>query len=230
MKRTAQLLDSDMIYQNLLQAQTLRRKQNGYFNGARKFAQKFGLNAIRSAIGATLVLTFSGCSSDNADMISPQLYTDSLFAVMNADRANYTKLIVQRLGPNGANVLKPDEHWKELSNGALLPAQMFRAGSEAVAEITDEFTYSLQSTWPINKQNAPKTDMEKAGLEFIAENPGENFYGKEKLGDKTYFTAVYPDVAVSEACTSCHNEHTDSPKKDFELGQVMGGVVIRVPL
>lgn len=179
---------------------------------------------------ATTALVLTGCGEPQTKGIEPKLYTDSLFAVMNADRANYTKLIVQRLGPNGANVIKPAEHWKDLENGALLPAQMFRAGAERVAEVTSDFSYSLQSIWPINSQNAPKTDMEKQGLEYIAANPGENFYGEEKLGDKTYFTAVYPDVAVSEACTKCHNEHKDSPKSDFKIGEVMGGVVIRVPL
>ena len=107
---------------------------------------------------------------------------------------------------------------------------MFRAGAEAVTELTDEFTYSLQSEWPINKQNAPRTEIEKAGLQYIGQNPGENFYGEEKLGDVTYFTAVYPDVAVSDACTVCHNEHKDSPRTNFKVGEVMGGVVIRVPL
>ncbi|CAA0121385.1 Uncharacterised protein [BD1-7 clade bacterium] len=182
--------------------------------------------------GATLAtaIGISACAEKKADGIEPSVYTDSLFAVMKADRTNYTKLIIQRLGPNGAGVIKPDEHWKDLDNGALLPAQMFRAGAEAVSDLTTDFTYSLQSIWPINAQNAPKTPMEKEGLEFIAKNPGENFYGKETLGDVTYFTAVYPDVAVSEACTKCHNEHKDSPKTDFQIGEVMGGVVIRVPL
>ncbi len=180
----------------------------------------------------TSVLSVTACKEEPQASagISPQQYTDSLFAVMNADRANYTKLIVQRLGPKGAGAIKPDEHWKDIENGALLPAQMFRAGSEAVSKITDKFTYSLQSTWPINKQNAPKTALEKEGLKFISDNPGKNFYGEEKLGDVTYYTAVYPDVAVSPACTSCHNDHKDSPKDDFKIGDVMGGVVIRVPL
>lgn len=172
----------------------------------------------------------SGCGGEQKKGIDPEIYTDSLFAVMKADRTNYTKLIVARLGPKGANVIKPAEHWKDLSEGAPLPAQMFRAGSEAVADLTDKFTYSLQSEWPINKQNAPKTPVEQEGLKYIGANPGENFYGEEKLGDVTYFTAVYPDVAVSEACVSCHNEHKDTPKTDFKIGDVMGGVVIRVPL
>lgn len=181
---------------------------------------------------ATAIATLSACGGGEPEAkgVDPKLFTDSLFAVMNADRANYTKLVVQRLGPLGADVIKPDEHWEDLENGTLLPAQMFRAGSEAVAEVTDEFTYSLQSIWPINAQNKPKTALEKEGLEFVAANLGKKFYGEETLGDVTYFTAVYPDIAVSEACTKCHNNHKDSPKTDFKIGEVMGGVVIRVPI
>jgi len=189
----------------------------------------------RSGLKKATVLTalaavmMSGCSKQEPG-ISPQKYTDSLFAVMNADRTNYTKLIVKRLGPTGANLIKPAEHWQDMPEGAPLPAQMFRAGAEAVQETTDQFTYSLQSTWPINKQNAPRTDMEKAGLKYIAEHPGENFYGTEELGGVKYFTAVYPDIAVASPCVTCHNEHKDSPRKDFKIGEVMGGVVIRVPM
>jgi len=35
---------------------------------------------------------------------------------------------------------------------------------------------------------------------------------------------------VAPACVTCHNDHKDSPKKDFKLGDTMGGVVIRVPM
>ena len=46
----------------------------------------------------------------------------------------------------------------------------------------------------------------------------------------SYFTAVYPDKAVAEACVSCHNHHKDTPKRDFKLDDVMGGVVVRIAL
>jgi hypothetical protein len=82
----------------------------------------------------------------------------------------------------------------------------------------------------VNKQNKPKTDVEIKGLNYIAENPGKNFYSEEELGGKKYFTAVYPDVAVAPACISCHNEHKDTPRTDFKIGDVMGGVVIRIPV
>lgn len=191
------------------------------------------MKKISSALGiGILSIGLSGCGEEEVKTtgIEPALMTDALFAVMKADRTNYTKLIVKRLGPAGAGVITPVEHWEDIDDGAPLPAQMFRAGSEAVAEMTDDFTYSLQSLWPINSQNAPKTPAEQEGLQFIADNPGSNFYGEEELNGVTYFTAVYPDVAVSDACTSCHNDHKDTPKTDFAIGDVMGGVVIRVPL
>ena len=84
--------------------------------------------------------------------------------------------------------------------------------------------------WPINSQNAPRTDVEKEGLKFINENPGQNYYKEEELGGKKYFTAIYADVAVAPVCASCHNEHKDSPRTDFKVGDILGGVVIRVPL
>ena len=108
---------------------------------------------------------------------------------------------------------------------------MFRMGAEEVAAKNPGFTYGLLSLWPVNKQNIPKTDVEKAGLQFVADSAGNtNYYAEEVLGGKKYFTAVYADVAVSKACVSCHNDHQDSPRTDFKLDDVMGGVVIRIPV
>lgn len=164
----------------------------------------------------------------NAEGMEYETVTDLLHLVMSSDRTVYTRMIVNRLAVE-EKVITASEHFED-DKALVLPAQMFRFGAEMVAEETDEFSYSLLSLWPINKQNAPTTDLEVEGLEYIADNPGENFYGEEELGGTTYFTAVYPDVAVAEACWACHNAHKDSPKTDFEAGDVMGGVVIRIPM
>ena len=175
-----------------------------------------------------ITLSLLACNDGGSGGIEPQKMADALHTVMNADRTVYTKKVIQRLVKQD-KVIKASESWKD-DKALPLPAQMFRMGSELAAEKSKDFTYSLLSEWPINKQNAPKTAMEKQGLKHIGANPGENFYGEETLGGKTYFTAVYPDVAVAPACVSCHNEHKDTPKTDFKLGDVMGGVVIRIPI
>jgi hypothetical protein len=153
---------------------------------------------------------------------------DMLHAVMDSDRTIYTQKVVNRLMVK-EKVIKASEHHDD-EKTLPLPAQMFRFGAEKVAEKTDKFRYSLLSLWPVNKQNAPRTDVEKTGLDFVAKNPGKNFYGEETLGGKKYFTAVYADVAIAPACVSCHNEHKDSPRRDFKMKDIMGGVVIRLPM
>jgi len=182
-----------------------------------------------AAVGAGLV----GCGPSGAASapsgFTPRQMADALFTVMASDRAVYTKQVVNRL-QNEEKVIKASEHWQD-EKALPLPAQMFRMGAETVTEKNAGFSYALLSLWPINKQNAPKTDAEKAGLQFVNDSSGKtNYYAEEVLGGKKFFTAVYADVAVSKACVSCHNNHDDTPRDDFELDDVMGGVVIRIPI
>ena len=153
---------------------------------------------------------------------------DAMYLVLSADREIYTKQVVNRL-QNEEKVLKASEHWKD-EKLLPLPAQMFRMGAERVREQSKTISYALLSLWPINKQNGPRTDVEKAGLKAVVDNPGQPQYAEETLAGAHYFTAIYPDKAVSQACVDCHNKHADTPKKDHELGAVMGAVVIRIAM
>ncbi len=185
-------------------------------------------------VAGVLIAGFIGCGDNAANRedksggISPQVMADALYAVMASDRTVYAHQVVHRL-QDEEGVIIASEHWRD-DKALPLPAQMFRMGAEMVAEKTDAFSYALLSKWPINKKNAPKTGVEIAGLDSVDRDPLKPFYSEESLGGIAYFTAVYADVAVSPACVMCHNAHKDSPRSDFELGDTMGGVVIRIPL
>lgn len=189
-------------------------------------------SAVMFGVVALAGVTAFGCGNQGgggapAGSVSPQQMTDALYAVISADRAVYAGQVVDRL--QNDNAIKASERFKE-EKALPLPAQMLRMGAEHAQKTNSSFTYALLSQWPINKQNAPKTEAEKTGLKFVADNAGKNYYTEEKLGDKTYYTAVYADKAVAPACVSCHNNHADSPRKDFKDNEVMGAVVIRIPI
>ncbi len=179
------------------------------------------------ALGMLISLGF-GCTTEQGSTMHLKRMADSLYAVMAADRKIYSKLVVNRL-VNEEAVIKASEHWRD-DRALPLPAQMFRMAAEEAMDSGANFAYSLLSLWPINPQNKPRTDMEKTGLKYLMDNPGKNYYGEESLGGRRYFTALYPDVAVADACVDCHNDHKDSPKSDFEIGDTMGGVIIRIPM
>mgnify|MGYP000520704323 CR=1 FL=1 len=190
---------------------------------------------LNGSIGLAVCL-FAGtaiAAEPGSETVSVKAMADALHIVMDSDRTVYTKKIVNRLVKKD-KVIKASEHFED-DQALALPAQMFRFGAELVQKRSEklpevDFAYSLQSLWPVNKQNAPKTEAEKTGLKYVADNKGQNYYTEETLGGKKYFTAVYADVGVAPVCVSCHNEHKDSPRRDFKLGDVMGGVVIRIPL
>jgi len=181
-------------------------------------------------IGASLLTPAMAVADDT---VSVKAMADALHLVMDSDRTVYTRMIVNRLAAK-EKVIKASEHFKD-DKALVLPAQMFRFGAEMVAKRSEKmpdvnFSYSLQSMWPVNKQNAPKTKAEKEGLKYVADNKGKNYYTTETLGGQKYFTAVYADTGVAPVCVACHNAHPDSPRRDFKIGDVMGGVVIRIPV
>jgi hypothetical protein len=182
-----------------------------------------------------LVLVFAalivlGCSKREAEStgIPPQDVADAIHAVIEADRTAYAQKVVTRM-QNEHGIVKATEHWED-EKTLPLPAQMLRMGAEIAQKKGARFSYALLSPWPVNKKNKAATDAERKGLDAVSKNAKQNFYAEETLGERKFFTAVYADVAVAEACVACHNQHKDSPRKDFKLGDVMGGLVVRIPL
>lgn len=178
-------------------------------------------------------------SPNKGDLVSARRAADMVHAALAADRAVYTREVVQRLTAvqrvrvidpqRGEVALEAREDWKSEHGALPLPAQMFRMGAEAVLKQESGLSYLLLSPWPINRQNRARTDVEERALDAITSSR-QPLYTTEELAGTSYFVAVYPDVAVSAACVTCHNAHPDSPRHDFAEGDVMGGLVVRFPL
>jgi len=190
-----------------------------------------GVRSAALLLAGLVILAAAGCGGQDSPKpfvrpkpvvtFKPQEMADALHAVIAADREVYSKYFEQhRAAEESAN----------RSSQLPIPAHLLRQASEAVQQKGAEFHYVLRSLWPINPKNGPETDKEKEGLKFVVDHPEANFYSEESLGGRLYFTAVYPDRAGAASCVDCHNQHKDSPKKNFKQGDIMGGMVVRVPL
>ena len=152
---------------------------------------------------------------------------DYLYALIEADREVYTKHVVERMQIKG--VVVASENWEE-KNTLPLPAQFLMESGRVVARKGLGLQYRLISLWPINKRNGASSEFERIGLGTILTHPTKPYTAFVKEGGARYFQAVYPDLAVAQACLGCHNSHPDSPKREFKLNDVMGGIVISIPL
>ncbi|MDQ6734921.1 MAG: DUF3365 domain-containing protein [Nitrospirota bacterium] len=159
--------------------------------------------------------------------IPPAIVADYVHDIIEADRAIYTKHVVDRMQERG--VVAASENW-ESQNTLPLPAQFLIDSARMVAKKDRGIRYRLVSLWPIYERNGPATDFERGGLEAILKQPDKTFTGYVESGGRRYFQAIYADVAVAQACIGCHNAHPNSPRRDFKLNDVMGGIVITLPV
>ena len=155
-----------------------------------------------------------------------RVVADYLHAVLQADRTFYAQHIVERM--EAMLIVNATENWRK-DRTLPLPAQFFKESSRGLQVRGKPFRYRLVSLWPINQENAPETEKERKALEKVI-NYGEVAEQEIKLENKRYYQAIFPDRAVTRACVNCHNAHKESPKRDFKLNDIMGGLEILIPL
>ncbi len=155
-----------------------------------------------------------------------RVVADYLHAVLQADRTFYTQHVVERM--EAMLIVNATENWRE-DRTLPLPAQFFKESSRGLQVSGKPFRYRLVSLWPINQENAPESEKEREVLERVM-TYGEVSEQEIELDKRKYFQAIFPDRAVSRACVNCHNAHEQSPKRDFKLNDIMGGLEILIPL
>lgn len=189
-------------------------------------AKIVSLGSMICAAGCLLIASASRAADPPG--IPPETVADYLHSVIEADRTFYTVHVVERLQKGGGT--KAAEDWRAKKDVLPLPAQFLLESSELAARTGSKIRYRLISLWPINPNNAPDNAGEKRALEMVQQHPERSVTGTVKDGEQSYFQAIYADRAVSQTCVACHNSHPRSQKKDFSMHDVMGGLVIEIPL
>ncbi|GKS56733.1 hypothetical protein YTPLAS18_02600 [Nitrospira sp.] len=176
-----------------------------------------------------LVLCVVGRADAGKDVgIPPETVADYIHAVIEADRTFYTVHVVERLQKGGGP--EAAENWRAQKTAIPLPAQFLLEASDLAAKTGTPVRYRLISLAPINPQNAPSSEAERKGLKLVGEHPEQSATDTIKVGEQVYFQAIYADRAVSQACVGCHNSHPQSQKRDYKMNDVLGGLVIEIPL
>ena len=173
------------------------------------------------------VLIAASKEADPKRCIPAETVANYVHSVIQADRTVYTTDVVERMQVRG--IVVASENWRETAK-LPLPAQFLMEAGRLVAQERSGLRFRLISNWAINRKNRPTTDFERAGLTEILVNPDRPHTGITTEDGIPLFQALYPDKAVSQTCVGCHNAHADSPKRDFKVRDVMGGILLTIPL
>lgn len=187
----------------------------------------FAVGTVFTCLFGQWVLSAVSKEPDPPKSIPAETVADYVHNVIQADRTIYTTEVVERMQMRG--IVTASENWRKTWR-LPLPAQFLIEAGRLVAEQPHGIRFRLISNWAINKKNGPATDFERTGLTEILVDPDRPYRGIMTEGGIRYFQALYPDKAVSQTCIGCHNAHPDSPRRDFKPRDVMGGLLVTIPL
>ena len=188
---------------------------------------------IKILIALTIISTIISCGGGVPDETTTTSKNDKVIPVNDVfemiarendvTRTLYTKVIV---GQGKTQGMKFHEDWEddEVEAGPL-PALFLRGISADIRKSDTPLGLYLGSDYPVN--NANKFTGKQAELfeKIKADQKPQYFYDE----DQKLHTAMFADFASAAACVTCHNEHPQSAKKDWKLGDIMGATTWQYP-
>ena len=145
------------------------------------------------------------------------------------DRTYYTANVLGKLKKDGIAITAADSRFRDQPGAIPLPATFVKEVTEVINK-KGFYKADLISGWPINKEKGPRTPFEREAFAAVVKDPETPREAMVDEGGQARLLYVSADVAGAQACVSCHNAHPDSPKKDFKLGDVMGALVVEIPV
>ncbi|KAA1248158.1 DUF3365 domain-containing protein [Aquimarina sp. RZ0] len=138
-------------------------------------------------------------------------------------RTLYTKGIV---GAGKKQGLKFDEDWQDDDvEAGPLPALFLRGISSDIRKSDIPLGLYLGSDFPINASNKFQGKQAALFKKIKATQEPQHFFEE----DQKLYTSMFADLAVAAPCVNCHNDHENTTKTDWKLGDVMGATTWQYP-
>ncbi|MEO9571827.1 MAG: DUF3365 domain-containing protein [Polaribacter sp.] len=162
-----------------------------------------------------------GSASENTFSVAEVL--EMVSKENDVTRTLYTKAIV---GKGKAQGMKFDEDWrKDDVEAGPLPALFLRGVASSIRKSPVPLGLYLGSDFPVNAANKFQGKQAELFEEIKKDKKPQFFYDEEQK----LHTAMFVDLASAGACVSCHNEHPQTTKSDWKLGDVMGATTWQYP-
>ena len=144
-----------------------------------------------------------------------------------ADRVYYTKHVVDKLKSSGADVTALAGHG-QVPKAIPLPATFVNEVSASLSKNAG-YVYTLISKWNINPSKGLSNDFDQRAWKALSHTSQTPYIESATSEDGMMLRYAIADLALP-GCIDCHNHHPASPKHDFTVGELLGVLVITVPV
>lgn len=88
---------------------------------------------------------------------------------------------------------------------------------------SDNIQFSFSSPFPFaNRANRQLDDFDRKAWQFLTANPDKAYSELTEINGKAIMRVGVADILTAQSCVNCHNSHPDSPKTDWQVGDVRG--------
>ncbi len=142
-------------------------------------------------------------------------------------RTLYTSEVINKL-PDDIVTVTHDYHLRD--NAVPLPATLTLKLAETASQNQQGFEVSLFSGHPFPWRTGLKLDdFSLRALETLRVDPSNPVVEIQTLNEQTFLRYAEADL-MRESCVGCHNSHPDSPKTDWQVGDVRGVLAVKLPM
>ena len=181
-------------------------------------------------VAATLanVYNFSSNLVKNQALTTAELYAE---AIQEA-RSVYSSEVIDRT--KKLDDLTISHNYHTMDNAIPIPATFLMTLGWRISEKNGEMSLKFYSDYPFSGgqaamkgQTQDRFDLD--ALLWLRKYPNQPFYRIETMNEKRYLRYAQADI-MKPTCVACHNSHPDSPKTDWNVGDVRGVLEIILPL
>ena len=155
---------------------------------------------------------------------------DTIAQVVLQMRSLYSDKVVSRVQYHGVQVSHDYQHY---TPAIPLPATFtFELGQRLQQALHSKVSVDLYSPYPFAwraEDGGLKDDFRRQAWSSLSEGKADTFVRVEEQAGQQFLRLALADV-MNKQCVACHNSHKDSPKADWQEGDVRGILEVKYPL
>ena len=181
---------------------------------------------ILSSISAAMIFHIHRLQENiirSSALENAKLITDAITSF----RTLYTSEVIETIQDHGIEITHDYKRGKSIP----LPATLAIMIGERIGDSASGVRSNLYSPFPFpwRKEAGLKDDYSRRAWEKLS-TTGENNYFEFTMLNGEGFLRFSSADRMRDACINCHNNHKDSPKKDWKTGDLRGLLEISIPL
>ncbi len=144
--------------------------------------------------------------------------------------AYYSRVVVDRLGHH--DILATANLADSSKPSVPFPATFLTGLGALISESESGMEVRHFSNYPFRSRTdgGPRSEFERLALVKLTANPDRPFYQFEKNRQGEPVLRFATSRRMQPSCVACHNQHADSTKRDWKVGDVRGVLEITRPL